>query len=212
MEKRDICRSILVAMLLLLYFCPANAASLKAVSLQQKIYEISALRAKMMDKIDQGIEIRMRLEQRFAELRNEIQAEQTLFKIHSHQQAMQNLRIRYNLSLIRVIRAYTNRLNERIDFFQTANERLRFMVHQINDDIAIINTLEDMEIDKSITRIDRLLDEFIPETKKHLFDAAEISPVPIERIWDEINLNSTEKGSMQAKQSYRMNAKIYKKT
>jgi exonuclease VII large subunit len=201
MQKQDICSSILAAMLLL-YLSPAGAASLKTVSLEQKIYEISALRAKMMDKIDQAIEIRIRLEQHFAELRNEIQVEQTRFKFDSPQQAMQNLRIRYNLSLIRAIRTYTNRLNQRIDFFQTANERLRFMVDQIYDDIAIINTLEDMEIDNLTTRIDRLLNEFIPEAEKHVFDAAEVLPVPIERIWDEINNNCVEKDVLQAVQSF----------
>ena len=200
MQKQDICISILAAMLLL-YLSPAGAASLKTVSLEQKIYEISALRAKMMDKIDQAIEIRIRLEQHFAELRHEIQVEQTRFKFDSPQQAMQNLRIRYNLSLIRAIRTYTNRLNQRIDFFQTANERLRFMIDQIYDDIAIINTLEDMEIDNLTTRIDRLLNEFIPEAEKHVFDAAEVLPVPIERIWDEINNNSVEKDVLQAMQS-----------
>ena len=200
MQKQDICSSILAAMLLL-YLSPAGAASLKTVSLEQKIYEISALRAKMMDKIDQAIEIRIRLEQHFAELRNEIQVEQTRFKFDSPQQAMQNSRIRYNLSLIRAIRTYTNRLNQRIDFFQTANERLRFMIDQIYDDIAIINTLEDMEIDNLTTRIDRLLNEFIPEAEKHVFDAAEVLPVPIERIWDEINNNSVEKDVLQAMQS-----------
>ena len=133
---------------------------------------------------------------------HEIQVEQTRFKFDSPQQAMQNLRIRYNLSLIRAIRTYTNRLNQRIDFFQTANERLRFMVDQIYDDIAIISTLEDMEIDNLTTRIDRLLNEFIPEAEKHVFDAAEVLPVPIERIWDEINNNSVEKDVLQAMQSF----------
>jgi hypothetical protein len=201
MEKRDIGRSLLAAVMLLLSFSPASGGSLKTGLLEQKIYEISAVRAKMMDKIDQAVEIRTRLEQRFTELRNEIRAEQTRFEIHSHQQAQQNLRIRYNLSLIRVITAYTNRLNERIAFFQTANERLRFMVHQINDDIAIINTLEDMEIEKLITRIDRLLNEFIPQTKKHVFDAAEILPVPGERIWNEINMNPAGKSARQTDRS-----------
>jgi hypothetical protein len=202
MEKRDIARSILAAMILLLFLGPAGAGTLKTGSLEKKICEISALRAKIMDKIDQAIEIRTRLEQRFGDLRDEIRTELIRFEIHSHQQALQNLRIRYNLSLIRVIRAYTNRLNERIDYFQTGNERLRFMVHQINDDIAIINTLKDMEIQDLINRIDRLLNEFIPETKKHIFDASDIHPVPIESIWNEINVNSFEKNAMQTEQSY----------
>jgi phosphoglycerate-specific signal transduction histidine kinase len=200
MKKRDIGRSILTAMILLLASVPVFAGSLKTGSLEQKIYEISALRAKIIDKIDQAIEIRTRLEQRFDELRVEIRAEQTRFEIYSYQQALQNLRIRYNLSLIRVIRAYTNRLNERIDYFQTGNERLRFLIQQINDDIAIINTLEDMEIENLINRIDRLLNEFIPETQKQIFDAADIHAVPMERIWDEIDMNSAEKNAIPAHQ------------
>jgi hypothetical protein len=189
MQKRDIRGSILAAMSLLLFLGAAGAESLKTASLEQKTYEISVLRAGMLDKIDQAIEVRTRLEQRFAELEDEIQTEQTRFEIHAYQQALQNLRIQYNLKLMGAIRAYTNRLNERIDFFQTANERMRFMVQQINDAIAIINTLEDMEIEKLIIHIDRLLNEFIPEMKKHIFDATEISPVSTEHIWNEINPN-----------------------
>lgn len=200
MEKRDIGRSILTAMILLLASIPAFAGSLKTGSLEQKTYEISALRAKIIDKIDQAIEIRTRLEQRFDELRAEIRAEQSRCEIYSHSQALQSLRIRYNLSLIRAIRAYTDRLNERIDYFQTGNERLRFLIQRINDDIAIINTLEDMEIENLISRIDRLLNEFIPETQKQIFDAADIHVVPVERIWDEIDMNSAEKNTMQTDQ------------
>jgi hypothetical protein len=190
MEKRHIGRSILAAMVLLLFFAPVGAGSLKTGLLEQKIYEISTLRAKLIDKIDQAVEIRARLEQRYAELRDEIRVEQVRIDIHSHPQALQNLRIRYNLSLMQIVRAYTHRLNERIDYFQTGSERLRFMIHQANDDIAIINTLEDMEIKNSINRIDQLLDEYIPETKKQIFDATHISLTPIERIWNELNANS----------------------
>jgi len=200
MEKRDIGRNILTAMILLLASVPAFAGSLKTGSLEQKTYEISALRAKIIDKIDQAIEIRTRLEQGFDELRAEIRAEQTRCEIYSHSQALQNLRIRHNLSLIRVIRAYTDRLNERIDYFQTGNERLRFLIQRINDDIAIINTLEDMEIENLISRTDRLLNEFIPETQKQIFDTADIHVVPVERIWDEIDMNSAEKNTMQTDQ------------
>jgi hypothetical protein len=203
MEKRIIGSSILTVLILLLSFGSVVLAdSRKAGSLEQKIYEISVLRAKMIDKIDQAVEIRSRLEQRFAELRDEIQSEQIRFEIYSQQQALQNLRIRYNLSLIRVIRAYTNRLNERIDYFQTGNERLRFMVDQINDDIAIINALQDMQIENLINRIDRLLNEFNPETQKKIFDAADILPVPIERLWNEIDMHSVEKSVMQTERLY----------
>jgi hypothetical protein len=123
-----------------------------------------------------------------AGLQDEIRSEQTRTGIYSHQEALQNLRIRYNLSLIQVLQAYVRRLNERIAYFQNGNEHLRFLAHQIKDDMAIINTLKDMEINHLIDRINRVLDEFIPETKKQIFNLADIRMLPIERVWDELSI------------------------
>ena len=173
---------------LLISFNLVSARGLKTEALEQKIYEISSLRAKIIDKIDQAVEMRTRLEHQLAGLQDEIRSEQTRTGIYSHQEALQNLRIRYNLSLIQVLQAYVRRLNERIAYFQTGNEHLRFIAHQIKDDMAIINTLKDMEINHLIDRINRVLDEFIPETKKQIFNVADIRMLPIERVWDELSI------------------------
>jgi prefoldin subunit 5 len=175
---------------LLILFNLASAGGPKTEALQQKVYEISSLRVKIIDKIDQAVEMRTRLEHHLAELRDEIRSEQIRTGIYSHQEAMQNLRIRYNLSLIQVLQAYVRRLNERIAYFQTGNDRLKFLVHQIKDDIAIINTLKDMEIDNLIDRINRVLDEFIPETKKQIFNVTDIRILPTERVWDQISIET----------------------
>ena len=181
---------ILSILVLLILFNLASAGGLKTEALEQKVYEISSLRVKIIDKIDQAVEMRTRLEHHLAELRDEIRSEQIRTGIYSHQEAMQNLRIRYNLSLIQVLQAYVRRLNERIAYFQTGNDRLKFLVHQIKDDIAIINTLKDMEIDNLIDRINRVLDEFIPETKKQIFNVADIRILSIERVWDQISIET----------------------
>jgi hypothetical protein len=185
MEQRVVGRCILSALILLVLFVPAIADSPKTGVLKQKILEISCLRVKMIDKIDQAIEMRTRFEQRLAELRDEIRSEQIRFEIRSHQEALQNSRIRYNLCLIQVLQAYVNRLNERIAYFQTGNERLRFLVYQIDDDLALITTLKDMEIEDLIDRINIAMDEFKPEIQKQIFNATDIRPVPIERVWSE---------------------------
>ena len=190
MEKRVPGTCILSILVLLILFNLASAGGPKTDALEQKIYEISSLRVKIIDKIDQSVEMRTRLEHHLAELRDEIRSEQIRTAIYSHQEAMQNLRIRYNLSLIQVLQAYLRRLDERIAYFQTGNERLKFLVYQIKDDIAIINTLKDMEIDNLIDRINRVLDEFIPETKKQIFNVADIRILPIERVWDQISIES----------------------
>ena len=178
--------SLLSLLVLSILNNPAVASSHKTAALEQKIIEISALRVKIIDKIDQGIEMRIFLQQQLNELGDEIQVERNRFGINDHQVPLENLRINYNLNLIQHLQAYIDQLNKRIAYFQTGNVRLKFYLHQINDDIAIINTLKDMEIENLIDRIDTVLDEFIPETQKQIFNAFDIRLMPIDRVWNEI--------------------------
>ena len=190
MKKRVLATVLLSILTLLISFSPLTAGGLKTAALEEKIYEISSLRAKIIDKIDQAVEMRTHLERQLADLRDEIRSEQIRNGIYSHQEALQNLRIRYNLSLIQVLQSYIERLNERIAYFQKGNEHLRFLAHQIKDDIALINTLQDMEIDNLNGRINRVLDEFIPETQKQIFSVTDIRMLPIERVWNETSIKS----------------------
>jgi hypothetical protein len=186
MLKRIFGNCILTLLVSSILSSPAAADSRKTAALEQKIIEISALRAKIIDKIDQGIEMRIFLQQQLNELGDEIQVERNRFGINDHQVPLENLRINYNLNLIQHLQAYIDRLDKRIAYFQTGNGRLKFYLHQINDDIAIINTLKDMEIENLIDRIDTVLDEFIPETQKQIFKAFDIRLMPTDRVWNEI--------------------------
>jgi hypothetical protein len=178
---------ILALLVLLILSSLTAASSRKTAVLEQKVIEISALRAKIIDKIDQGIEMRIILQKRLNELQDEIKVEQqNLFGINRYEAPLENLRINYNLNLIQHLRAYIEQLDERIAYFQAGNERLKFYLRQIKDDIAIINTLKDLEIENLIGRIDTVLDEFIPETKKKIFDALDIRLMPTEQVWNEI--------------------------
>ena len=188
MQKRVRGTIFLSILALLIPFNLVSARGLKTEALEQKIYEISSLRAKIIDKIDQAVEMRTRLKHQLVGLQGEIRSEQIRTGIISQQEALQNLRIRYNLSLVQVLQAYVKRLNERIAYFQKGNEHLRFLAHQIKDDIALINTLQDMEIDNLNGRINRVLDEFIPETQKQIFSVTDIRMLPIERVWDETSI------------------------
>ena len=165
---------------------PAAASSHKTAALEQKSVEISALRVKIIDKIDQGIEMRIFLQKRLNEFRDEIKIEQNRFEHTGPEAPLENLRINYNLNLIQHLRAYIGRLDERIAYFETGNERLKFYLRQIKDDIAIIHTLKDLEIENLIDRIDTVLDEFMPEIQKPIFDAFDIRLMPTDRVWSEI--------------------------
>ena len=184
--KKPIPAIWIVSILMLLIIAdPASANKSKTQDLEQKIYEISSLRAKIIDKIDQSVEMQARLERQLTELQEEIRSEKIRAGIYSYQEAMQNLRIRYNLSLIQVLQAYVEKLDERIAYFQNGNEHLKFLVHQIKDDMAIINVLKNMEIEHLNDRVNRVLDEFIFETKKPVFDVIDIRKMPIQQIWEQ---------------------------
>lgn len=186
MQKRSFNTIRLCAILLLIAWGPAAAATHKTDALEQKVTKLTALQVKIIDKIDQAMEIRTLLQQRLNELREEIKAEQKHSGIHYRQKAMKNLRVNYNLKLIQQLHAYLNKLGERITYFQIGNERLKFILLQIKDDVAIIKTLKDMQIDHLIGRVNAFLDEFIPETEKQFFDVIDIRPTPADRVWKEI--------------------------
>jgi hypothetical protein len=177
---------LLSLLVLSIFSNPAAASSHKTAALEQKSVEISALRVKIIDKIDQGIEMRIFLQKRLNVFRDEIKIEQNRFGLTGPEAPLENLRINYNLNLIQHLRAYIGRLDERIAYFETGKERLKFYLRQIKDDIAIIHTLKDLEIENLIDRIDTVLDEFILEIQKPIFDAFDLRLMPTDRVWSEI--------------------------
>ena len=76
MKKRASGTVLFSILLLLILYSPASAGGIKTAALEEKIYEISSLRAKIIDKIDQAVEMRTRLERQLADLREEIRSEQ----------------------------------------------------------------------------------------------------------------------------------------
>jgi Fe-S cluster assembly iron-binding protein IscA len=186
MVKQKFGCCLLSLLVLSIFSNPAAAISHKTAALEQKSVEISALRVKIIDKIDQGFEMRLFLQKRLNEFQDEIKIEQNRFELTGHEAPLENLRINYNLNLIQLLRAYLDQLDERIAYFETGNERLKFYLRQIKDDIAIINTLKDLEIKNLIDRIDTVLDEFIYEIQKPIFDAFDLHLMPTDRIWSEI--------------------------
>jgi hypothetical protein len=192
MVKRIFGSCLLSLLVLSILSHPAVASSRKTAALEQKSVEISTLQVKIIDKIDQGIEMRIFLQKRLNELRDEIKIEQNRFRINGHEAPLENLRINYNLNLIQHLRAYIAQLDERIAYFEAGNERLKFYLRQIKDEIAIITTLKDMEIENLVDRINTVLDEFIRETKKPIFDALNMRLMSIEQVWNEIIPKSIE--------------------
>ena len=126
------------------------------------------------------------LNQKVGELEKEIKLENEQLQIKSYPKAIHNPRIEFDLKLIQLLIGYKYRINEKIRSFQDGYQTLVFFQQQVQDDLRMIKTLNDMEIDKLITQINSVLDEFFPELGKPVFDAQKIPMKDTEKIWNEI--------------------------
>jgi len=163
-----------------------HATGDKSTELKLKMSEISTLQQSLIGKIDQAKEKKDQLEQKTRELKIEIRDQQQQFNIETYQNAITNARIDYNLKLIRLLLGYIDRLNHKIEYFKTGHDMLNFYFLQAQDDLLMIKTLNDLEIDKLVAQINEVIDEYIPQTNKPLFDVKQVPLKDTRQIWDEI--------------------------
>jgi len=186
MKKYLICFCAAAMMVVLSGYETICASSAKAAELKKKLVEITSLQQALNGKLSQAVDKREQFKEKMNLLKMEIIEEKDQRKIETYQTAILNHRIDYNLKLIQLLLGYITRLNEKIIYFQTGNEMLAFYFGQVQDDLLMIKTLNDLEIDKLIAQINLLLDEFIPQADKPMFDVNDIPQKDTEQIWNEI--------------------------
>jgi hypothetical protein len=158
----------------------------KSTELKLKLDEIAALQQKLNEKIELASEKKEQLRQKTLELRKEIVNQKDGLKIDTYQRAVLDPRIDFNLKLIQLLQGYITRLNDKIRYFQIGQDTLNFFYRQAQDDLLMIKTLNDLEIDKLVAEINGVLDEYIPETGNPLFDVNDIPLEDTRHIWNEI--------------------------
>jgi len=164
----------------------SDASNAKTLELHQKIAEIETLQTSINDKIASAAEKRKELILQINELEREIRYLIADQGISSYQQAVKSDRIRYDLKLILQLTGYADKLYARIEYFQIGNETLNFYYQQIEDDLMLINTLNDLEIEQLNNRISAILKEYIPETQKHLIAIDHTESGSIQSLWNKI--------------------------
>jgi hypothetical protein len=184
--KKYVTASWAVILIYILGFGNVHAAGDKTTQLKRKMTEINTLQQTLTDKIVLAIEKKDQLEQKNQELSGKVREQKEQFKIDTYQNAIMNARIEYNLKLIQLLLGYIDRLRHKIEYFKTGHDRLNFFYQQVQDDLLLIKTLNDLEIDKLIAQINEVLDEYIAQTSKPMFDADDVPLKDTERIWNEI--------------------------
>lgn len=185
--------------LILFFLCSiVSATGDKSTGLRRKMAEIESLQTLLSGKITIAAEKRDQLTQKMEELKEEIKQETEQWEIESYQNALRNDRIDYNLKLLQLLLGYTSGLTKKILYFQNGNETLDFFLQQVQDDLLIIKTLNDLQIDKLIALINSVLDEYIPETGQPMFNAGDIPLEDTAKIWNDI-MTGKEKSSPKRK-------------
>jgi len=163
----------------------AHATATKSAELKLKMTEISSLQQALSGKITLAAEKKDQLVQKTQELKKEVRDQNEEYKIETYQRAILNPRIDYNLRLIQLMLGYIARLDDKIVYYKTGHDMLNFFFQQAQDDLLMIKTLDDLEIDKLIAQINEVLDEYIPETSKPMFDVNDVPLKDVEQIWNE---------------------------
>ncbi|MGB9438968.1 MAG: hypothetical protein WCB15_13560 [Desulfobacterales bacterium] len=185
--KKQLIGSSLAALMIYLLLCGPNYASeQKTTELNRKMAEISSLQQGLSKKIALVMQKQEQLRQKVDELEKEIKLEKAQLQTESYLKAIRNPRIEFNLKLIQLLFGYITGLTNKISHFQNGYETLDFFEQQARDDLLMIQTLNDMEIDELIAQINSVLDEFIPELDKPVFDTNDIPSKDTEKIWNEI--------------------------
>ena len=194
MKKQLICSSLAALMIYLLLCGPNYASEQKTTELKRKMAEISSLQQGLSKKIALVMQKQEQLRQKVDELEKEIKLEKVQLQTESYLKAIRNPRIEFNLKLIQMLFGYITGLTDKISHFQNGYETLDFFQQQAQDDLLMIKTLNDMEIDELIAQINSVLDEFIPELDKPVFDTNDIPSKDTEKIWNEIIQPQKAKG------------------
>jgi len=175
-----------IAMIGILFCGTLSATGYKTTEINRKMTEIASLQHSLSSKIELAIEKKKQLEQKTEALKEEIKQERAQLQIESYKRAVLAPRIDYNLKLIQLLLGYVASLNEKIKYFQNGHETLGYYFQQAQDDLLMIKTLNDLEVEKLIAQINSILDEYTPETNKPLFDADSVPLEDAERIWNDI--------------------------
>ncbi|MDY6973211.1 MAG: hypothetical protein SV775_12900, partial [Thermodesulfobacteriota bacterium] len=176
---------ILSLMALPLMTIDVSAGSPKEDILQEKMTEISSVRGRILEKRAQIIEILHHLKEQRAEIEGEIKSEQERLKIGSYQKAIGFPRIDYNLRLVQRLHSYISVLGDKVAYLQIGNEILESLYEHADDDLRLVQTLNDMEVENLTSQIDLIIQEYLSETDD-LVSIHTALPGKPESIWNEI--------------------------
>ncbi len=173
---------------LLAFSTPAALASesSKPDELQRKIADIALLKQQLADRKAHAAAIQATLLKQQDDLVAEVRLLQKSFGFKSYQQAKKFDRARHNIGLLQTIIAYNRLFAEKIKIYQTGHDKLNYLQQLAEDDIKMIRTMNDFEIDALTTQISLVINRYLREAHVIQIDQKHMELVPPEKVWDGI--------------------------
>lgn len=174
---------VATAILVLAGIAPAAAANAKRGELDKIIADITLLQQQLKDRIDQSRTLHTALGEQRTMLNAEIQVLLRSLRIKTLQQALQHLRLRHNLELLRVIHTYMDELDTKRVYYQTGRDRLSYLRQLAEDDIRMISTVSDLKIDALTTQISLVINRYLPDAHTIQIDPQQVALISAEQVW-----------------------------
>ena len=174
---------LMAAMMVCLVWQGAAASRSEIDLMEQTIADITDLRDNMSQKMKEATQIHRKLYEQSEELKEEIRWEQKRNNVKKYQQAAALPRVQFNLKLLQTLLAYMQELESRIVYYKAGNQRLEFLLIQAQDDLKVINTLRNLDVQELLIKANEAIATHQPAIQGHMIDMADITLPPVEVVW-----------------------------
>jgi len=189
MTKRPIALILLFAGVTLGWCEAESSETSKAAALKNRMTEIAELDDSLEDIIDQLTAVQTKLQLQLNELVEEIRKYRNDFKLNSYHKAMECPRIVYNLQLIQQLLSYNEKIEARMRYFRNGRETLTYYLRQIEDNLQMLNTFKDGDVDDLMAQVNLVLSELSPAARMPVLSLDPAEPEPTEALWSNLLLD-----------------------
>jgi hypothetical protein len=106
--------------------------------------------------------------------------------IGSLEQARKHHRIHYNIELLRLLVAYVDEFDTKVHLYRTGFDKLTYLHQLANDDIRMVSTLSDFQIDALTTQISLVINRYMPEAHTIQIDPRHVLKASDQSVWEAI--------------------------
>lgn len=176
----------IVTLFLMVFLTNTACAESNAHELQRKIADIGLLKEQLADRIQQAETVLAKLLAQQRNLAAEVRLLHKSYDFKSYQQVRKFDRAHHNIELLRSLTAYAEAFAKKIRFYQSGYDKLTYLHQLAEDDIKMINTMNDFEIDALTTQISLVINTYLREAHVIQIDPEKIELSSPESIWNNI--------------------------